>query len=113
MRRVSVIALCGLVWLIAASARADHESSNQPPLWTPLDDAERLAVMEVPEGMVLVPAGSFLMGSDPQKDRAAGPQELPQHRVYLDGFWIDRYEVSIVDGPVRGFPPKQNGRRRT
>ena len=97
MRRVSVIALCGLVWLIAASARADHESSKQPPLWTPLDEAERLAVMEVPEGMALVPAGSFLMGSDPQKDRAAGPQELPQRQVYLDAFKIDRFEVSNVE----------------
>lgn len=44
-----------------------------------------------------MPAGSFLMGSDPQKDRAAGPQEFPQRRVHLDTFWIDRYEVSNVD----------------
>ncbi|MGZ8382846.1 MAG: formylglycine-generating enzyme family protein [Nitrospira sp.] len=76
---------------------ADHESSKQPPVWTPLDEAERLAVMEAPGGMVLVPAGPFLMGSDPQKDRAAGPQELPQRRVYLDGFKIDRFEVSNVE----------------
>ncbi|HRI39976.1 MAG TPA: formylglycine-generating enzyme family protein, partial [Nitrospira sp.] len=48
-------------------------------------------------GMVLVPAGSFLMGSDPRKDRAAGPQEQPQHEVYLDPFRIDRFEVSNVE----------------
>jgi iron(II)-dependent oxidoreductase len=53
--------------------------------------------MEVPGGMVLVPAGSFLMGSDPRKDRAAGPQEQPQHEVYLDLFRIDRFEVSNVE----------------
>jgi iron(II)-dependent oxidoreductase len=53
--------------------------------------------MEVPGGMVLVPAGSFLMGSDPRKDRAAGPQEQPQHEVYLDPFRIDRFEVSNVE----------------
>jgi iron(II)-dependent oxidoreductase len=47
--------------------------------------------------MVTVPAGWFLMGSDPKVDRAAGPQELPQHRVYLDAFEIDRYEVSNVE----------------
>lgn len=83
--------------LMAASALADHESSKQPPLWTPLDDAERMAAMEIPGGMAVVPGGSFLMGSDPQKDRAAWPQEFPQRRVYVDAFWIDRYEVSNVE----------------
>jgi sulfatase modifying factor 1 len=39
--------------------------------------------------MVAVPAGEFLMGSD--RDR---PDERPQRRVYLDGFEIDRYEVT-------------------
>jgi iron(II)-dependent oxidoreductase len=78
-------------------AHANHESSKQPPLWTPLDEAERLATIEVPGGMAFVPGGEFLMGSDPRKDRAAGPQELPQHRVYLDAFAIDRYEVSNVE----------------
>jgi iron(II)-dependent oxidoreductase len=46
--------------------------------------------------MVLVPAGWFLMGSDPQVDGDAGPQEQPQRRVYLKAFDIDRYEVSNV-----------------
>lgn len=84
-------------FLMAASAQADHESSKQPPIWTPLDDAERMAAMETPGGMAFVPSGSFLMGSDPQKDRAAGPQEFPQRPVYVDAFWIDRYEVSNVE----------------
>lgn len=97
MRYAWMIVLCGLLWLIAVPAGADHESSVQPPLWTPRDEAERLGAMEVPGGMILVPAGSFLMGSDPRKDRAAGPQEQPQHQVYLDVFKIDRFEVSNVE----------------
>lgn len=97
MKCTCVVVLCGLVWLIAASAMADHEISKQPPLWTPQDEAERLGAMEVPGGMVLVPAGSFLMGSDPRKDRAAGPQEQPQRQVYLDTFKVDRFEVSNVE----------------
>ncbi|HEY6973817.1 MAG TPA: formylglycine-generating enzyme family protein [Nitrospiraceae bacterium] len=90
------IAATLLAFVPIGLAYANHESSKQPPLWTPLDEAERLAMIDVPGGMVRVPAGDFLMGSDPRKDHAAGPQEVPQHRVYLDAFEIDRYEVSNV-----------------
>lgn len=83
--------------LVVASALANHESSAQPPLWTPLDEVEQMALIEVPGGMVTVPAGEFLMGSDPRKDPAAGPQEQPRHRVYLDALEIDRYEVANVE----------------
>ncbi len=41
--------------------------------------------------MVYVPAGSFLMGSVNQN---ADSDEGPVHEVYLDSFWIDKYEVS-------------------
>lgn len=96
-RRTVAIALLAALSMTSSTAEANHESSKQPPLWTPLDGAERLATMETPEGMVTVPAGWFLMGSDHKIDPAAGPQELPQHRVYLDEFQIDKYEVSNVD----------------
>jgi len=41
--------------------------------------------------MVYVPSGEFLMGS-PQGE--GNSDEWPQHTVYLDGFWIDRTEVT-------------------
>lgn len=41
---------------------------------------------------VLVPAGSFLMGAEPEA--SSNPDERPQHTVTLDTFWIDRTEVS-------------------
>ena len=41
------------------------------------------------DNMVLVPSGFFIMGSNKTLD-----DETPEHRVYLDGFWIDKYEVS-------------------
>jgi formylglycine-generating enzyme required for sulfatase activity len=55
--------------------------------------------------MVLVPAGEFIMGSTPEdivnllrrhpKANAAIRQdEMPQHRVFLEAFYIDRYEVT-------------------
>ncbi len=39
--------------------------------------------------MVFIPAGEFVMGSE-----ELGDDERPVHRVYLDSFWIDRYEVT-------------------
>jgi formylglycine-generating enzyme required for sulfatase activity len=43
--------------------------------------------------MMLVPAGEFLMGST-DGDPKAGGDEMPQHTVYLDAFYIDRVEVT-------------------
>jgi serine/threonine-protein kinase len=41
--------------------------------------------------MVYVPAGSFTMGSESSD---AYPDEMPEHEVNLDAYWIDKYEVS-------------------
>lgn len=43
--------------------------------------------------LVCVPAGTFYMGAS-VADGRAGEDEKPQHRVYLDTFWLDRTEVS-------------------
>ncbi|MGF7073430.1 formylglycine-generating enzyme family protein [Mucilaginibacter sp. 3215] len=42
-------------------------------------------------GMVWVPAGTFRMGADNQQ---AEPDEYPKHDVTVDGFWIDKTEVT-------------------
>ena len=41
-----------------------------------------------PSGMVLIPAGEFQMGSNESND------EKPVHTVYIDDFYIDKYEVT-------------------
>lgn len=43
--------------------------------------------------MMVVPEGSFLMGST-NNDGSAYAHEKPQHEVYLDAFWMDAYEIS-------------------
>jgi formylglycine-generating enzyme required for sulfatase activity len=42
-------------------------------------------------GMVWIPGAEFAMGTD---DPNAWPDERPAHRVRVDGFWMDRTEVT-------------------
>src|SRR5947209_7660121 len=42
-----------------------------------------------PEGMVWVPGGEFWMGND-----VGYGDEQPRHKVYVDGFWMDRTELT-------------------
>jgi iron(II)-dependent oxidoreductase len=68
------------------------------PEWTPEGKkiAAQRAKLPAYDEMVLVPAGSFLMGSDKKVDKNAYAPELPRRKVYLDGFEIDKYEVTTV-----------------
>jgi serine/threonine-protein kinase len=43
--------------------------------------------------MVYVPEGTFTMGSK-NNDAEADSDEKPEREVYLDAYWIDKYEVS-------------------
>jgi formylglycine-generating enzyme required for sulfatase activity len=62
--------------------------------------------------MVLIPAGEFTMGSDKGDD-----DEQPVHRVFLDSFYIDKFEVTngryakfvetIQSEPPWGFADKE------
>ena len=47
-----------------------------------------------PEGMVLIPAGEFEMGSE---DTDAATDQQPIHTVYVDAFYMDEYEVTNLD----------------
>jgi formylglycine-generating enzyme required for sulfatase activity len=59
--------------------------------------AEYLAASPAPgrppyADMVWIPGGAFLMGSE-----QFYPEERPTHQVSVDGFWMDRFEVTIAD----------------
>src|SRR3972149_585090 len=51
--------------------------------------------------MILIPAGEFIMGSNPVDDGRRGfghgVDEEPRHKVKLDAFYIDQYEVTIEE----------------
>ncbi|MCX6929056.1 MAG: formylglycine-generating enzyme family protein [Verrucomicrobia bacterium] len=52
-----------------------------------------------PEGMVWIPGGEFSMGSDAACETLCGlpgvtRDALPIHRVYVDGFWMDKTDVT-------------------
>jgi formylglycine-generating enzyme required for sulfatase activity len=49
-------------------------------------------VRRTPKDMVYIEAGSFLMGSNDFY-----PEERPVHRVEVDGFWIDRHQVTVAE----------------
>jgi len=47
-----------------------------------------------PLGMVHVPGGEFLMGSD---HKLAQPNERPAHKVRVQGFWMDQHHVTNAE----------------
>ncbi|MGE0680805.1 MAG: formylglycine-generating enzyme family protein [Candidatus Binatia bacterium] len=47
-------------------------------------------------GFVEIPAGPFLMGSNPQQDEQAYENEQPQHAVTLSRYYIAKYPVTVA-----------------
>ncbi len=72
--------------------------SFDPPDWLVIlnSDITGQDFTRNPGEMVNIPAGEFQMGCDPAHSGGISCQsnELPLHTVYLDGYWIDKYEVT-------------------
>ncbi len=92
----------------ASSVTRISADSTTIPTYTPMPTSKPTDMLKVALGigstrisdkdgmvMVHVPAGEFLMGSS-NSDRDASGDEKPQHKVYLDAFWIDKTEVTNV-----------------
>jgi formylglycine-generating enzyme len=62
---------------LMATVRHDLESDQKPPGSAPDLD------------MVWIPGGAFMMGSNDHY-----PEEAPVHPVTVDGFWIDKFQVT-------------------
>lgn len=89
---------CGIddQMVVEEEAEEDIQITEEPTVEV-ISEPSPIAV-EVPEGMVYVPAGAFIMGSDPEVDPMTDAlDELPQHKVFLDAYFIDKHEVSNAD----------------
>ena len=66
--------------------------------WTP--EGKKIAAertkLPAHDEMVLIPDGSFIMGSDRKIDRNAFSAEFPKRKVYLNAYEIDKFEVTTV-----------------
>jgi hypothetical protein len=94
--------LCGLLGIAAAllvlsaimaSFKANASNRNE------LSGGE--VHREAPTGMVWVPEGAFLMGTN---DKESFPNERPAHLVQVQGFWMDEHVqcVAMVQRLVSG-----------
>jgi formylglycine-generating enzyme required for sulfatase activity len=80
---LSFLSMTVLMFICVACSNSPVEENDQH-IETP--DLEKIL-----KDMVLIPSGEFLMGS-PEGEGAF--DEHPQHKVYLDAFYIDKYEVT-------------------
>lgn len=86
--------------LLVVLVRRDTEAATPPQgRFAPTIEQGRQARGPAPEGMVWIPGGEFSMGAaDPRGTQQGGPDALadarPIHRVHVDGFWMDRTEVT-------------------
>jgi len=67
-------------------------TATQAPTPTAIATLEPVVAFE--PKMVPVPAGRFLMGSNPQLDEWASDDEQPQHAVYLSSYYIAETEIT-------------------
>jgi formylglycine-generating enzyme required for sulfatase activity len=82
---VGVVAV--LIVVISLKQRSPVSNASTPPVSKPATPA-------IPDGMILIPGGEFLMGSDrPDADR----QERPAHKTTVAPFYIDATEVTCED----------------
>jgi formylglycine-generating enzyme len=107
MWRWAALATVAGLGVLAAGTIRSTRAPNSTPIAT-LDAPAFLSTVQnttppsgsAPEGMVWIPGGEFSMGAQdpPDMNDTVGMQATedsrPIHRAYVDGFWMDRTEVT-------------------
>jgi formylglycine-generating enzyme required for sulfatase activity len=88
-----ILLLLPLLIIMAVLCACEKEPSEIPkePSEIPKEPQVQRSIEELTAGMVLIPAGGFVMGSPPGEGE---DDEHPQHKVYVDAFYMDKYEVT-------------------
>ncbi len=80
--------LAGLLSIVPACRKTPAPVPRAPAETGTTTEASAPAPTTAPQGMVWIPGGSFMMGSDDK------PHEGPVHKVTIEGFWMDETEVT-------------------
>lgn len=109
--RVNIAGLAASTGLDSAAAASEKDAADKPEK-SPPGNGEAFKVSSLtekssaqpppgaaPPGMVWIPGGEFQMGcEDPTAKPHGGPDRMrdarPIHLVFVDGFWMDRTEVT-------------------
>jgi formylglycine-generating enzyme required for sulfatase activity len=94
----SVCLICTIV-LSASVALAQTQPAAQAPATAKKAAKKNADKKNKYDGMSLIPAGTFWMGA-PDTDSRSRDDERPRHKVYLDAFYIDKYDVTVRDYAV-------------
>ena len=96
---LAVAVIGGVGWWLYTSRM--HAPASVPTVTTfrPTFENTRSARGQPPPGMVWIPGGEFSMGAAETHDMntvgmEATTDSRPIHRVYVDGFWMDKTEVT-------------------
>ncbi|MGM8361898.1 SUMF1/EgtB/PvdO family nonheme iron enzyme [Flavobacterium sp. ARAG 55.4] len=102
---IMLIPLIGFLWFLTNSSTSkkevNHENENQDaePKFELTIENKNNKPKEEHEGMVWIPGGEFSMGSNFDDESLCSIKGVtndarPIHRVYVDGFWMDKTEVT-------------------
>src|SRR5271165_3923818 len=87
--------LCGFIGIASVLLAAGGTlASPNGTASKPDDRSGDQANSKAPPGMVWIPGGTFLMGTD---DVSSFPNERPAHLVQVQGFWMDEHDVTNAE----------------
>ncbi len=99
-----VVAVSALIWLTEpekerTAITGEQSKEVSSTAFLPTVENETPPSGMAPEGMVWIPGGEFSMGSSVESEAMCGLPGVtrdaqPVHRVYVDGFWMDKTEVT-------------------